>query len=383
MRYSPTAESLTELTAFNRRPCLSLYQPTHRRHPENQQDPIRFRHLVEKLKLSLEQAHPAAEVRRLLEPFNALANDHAFWNHVLDGLAVLGGPGLFRVFLLQRPVPELAVVADTFHTKPVRRFLQTIDRYQVLGLSRHRARLYEGDRNSLDEIELAPEVPRTITDLGDQFSDPQSTVSWYGGAGGSSMPVHEGHRGKKEEADNETARFFRAVDRAVFEHHSRRSGLPLILAALPEHHHLFRRVSHNTHLLDVGLPFNPEGMAIEKLRERAWLVVEPQHRALQSKWVEEFAVAQSRGLGSDEISQVAEAAAAGRVAMLLIESDRELPGRIDRATGRIKAAHLGDPDIDDMLDDLGEMVVGKGGHVVVMAAERMPVGTGLAATFRY
>jgi hypothetical protein len=30
----------------------------------------------------------------------------------------------------------------------------------------------------------------------------------------------------------------------VFEHHSRRSGLPLILAALPEHHHLFRRVSH-------------------------------------------------------------------------------------------------------------------------------------------
>jgi hypothetical protein len=24
-------------------PCLSLYQPTHRHHPENRQDPIRFR----------------------------------------------------------------------------------------------------------------------------------------------------------------------------------------------------------------------------------------------------------------------------------------------------------------------------------------------------
>jgi hypothetical protein len=50
----------------------------HRRHPENQQDPVRLRHLVKKLKVSLEHAHPAAEVRRLLEPFNALANDHVF-----------------------------------------------------------------------------------------------------------------------------------------------------------------------------------------------------------------------------------------------------------------------------------------------------------------
>jgi hypothetical protein len=384
MRYSPTTESLTELTAFDGKPCLSLYQPTHRRHPENQQDPIRFRHLVEKLKVSLEQAHPAAEVRRLLEPFNALANDHAFWNNVLDGLAVFGGPGLFRVFLFQRPVPKLAVVADTFHTKPVRRFLQTVDRYQVLGLSRHSVRLYEGDRNSLDEIELAPDVPRTNIDaLGDRFSDAQTTASWYGGAGGSSVPLHEGHGEKTDEADIEAVRFFRAVDRAVFEHHSRRSGLPLILAALPEHHHLFRRVSHNTYLLDVGLPFNPDGIGIEELRERAWLAVEPQHRAQQSKWIDEFAVAQSKGLGSDEITRVAEAAAAGRVATLLIESGRQLPGQIDRATGRIKAAHLGDPDVDDLLDDLGEMVGGKGGHVVVMAADRMPGGTGLAATFRY
>ncbi|MFP5405867.1 MAG: dihydropteroate synthase, partial [Gammaproteobacteria bacterium] len=27
-------------------PCLSLYQPTHRSFPDNQQDPIRFRNLV-------------------------------------------------------------------------------------------------------------------------------------------------------------------------------------------------------------------------------------------------------------------------------------------------------------------------------------------------
>ena len=130
-----TIESLAELASVHQPPCLSLYQATHRRRPENQQDPIRFRNFVKELETSLQQKYPAVETRLLLEPFEALAHDHEFWNHTLDGLAVLGGPGLFRVFRLQRPVAELAVVADSFHTKPLRRFLQSVDRYQVLGLS--------------------------------------------------------------------------------------------------------------------------------------------------------------------------------------------------------------------------------------------------------
>ena len=28
-------------------PCLSLYQPTHRSHPDRKQDPIRFRNLAQ------------------------------------------------------------------------------------------------------------------------------------------------------------------------------------------------------------------------------------------------------------------------------------------------------------------------------------------------
>jgi hypothetical protein len=95
----------------------------------------------------------------LLEPFEALANDHDFWNHTHDGLAVLGGPGLFHVFRLQRPVAELAVVADSFHTKPLRRFLQSVDRYQVLGLSLRTIQLFEGNRDALDEIDLGPGSP--------------------------------------------------------------------------------------------------------------------------------------------------------------------------------------------------------------------------------
>jgi hypothetical protein len=223
------------------------------------------------LEVSLRRKYPADKTRLLLEPFAALSHDDAFWNHTREGLAVLGGPSLFRVFRLQRPVAEAAVVADSFHTKPLRRFLQSVGHYQVLGLSLQKIQLFEGNRDALDEIDPAPGVPRTITEaLGDELTEPLSTVTSHGGVGQASIPMHHGHGGKKDEVDSDAERFFRAVDRAVLEHHSRPSGLPLILAALPEHHDLFRRISHNPFLIAEGLTINPDVLPIDELRERAW-----------------------------------------------------------------------------------------------------------------
>ena len=383
-RTLPTSESLAKLAAVQQSPSLSLYQTTHRCHPENQQDPIRFHNLVKELETSLRQKYPAAETRLLLEPFEALAHDHDFWTHTLDGLAVLGGPGLFQVFQLQRPVAELAIVADSFHTKPLRRFLQSVDRYQVLGLSLGTIQLFEGNRNALDEIDPAPGVPRTVTAaLGDELTAPHSTVASYGGLGQGSMPMHHGHGGKKDEVQIGAERFFRAVDRAVLEHHSQPSGLPLILAALPEHHRLFRQVSQNPLLMAEGLTINPDALSLDELRDRAWHVAEAQYQARLATLADEFAVAKSNGLGSDDLVQVAQAAAAGRVTTLLIESDRQIAGRLDGATGRVKVADLSNPQVDDLLDDLGELVEETGGQVLVIPAERMPAGTGVAAIYRY
>jgi hypothetical protein len=381
---SLTPQALTEVIAFSSPPCLSLYQPTHRRHPENQQDPIRFRHGVKALEVSLRQRHPADETRALLAPFHALADDADFWNHTLDGIAVLGGAGLFRVFVLARPVQELAVVADSFHTKPLRRFLQSVGRFQVLGLSRREIRLFEGDRDVIDEIELAPGVPRTVTEaLGDELTEPHHTVSSHGGVGGARSPMHHGQGGKKDEVDLDAERFFRAVDRAVTEHHSKPSGLPLILAALPEHHHLFREVSHNALLLPSGIDVNPDALSPDQLRERVWQAVEPQFLAQQARWADEFGAARAQGLGSDNPDDVARAAAAGRVSMLLIEAERQIAGHLDEHTGRIIAAELDNPRIDDLLDDMGALVERMGGQVHVLPAERMPSTAGLAATFRH
>ena len=366
-------------------PCLSLYQPTHRHHPDNQQDPIRFGNLVKALEESLLQQFTKDEIQPLLERFLALADDRAFWNHTLDGLAVLAAKGIFRVYKLQRTVAELAVVADSFHTKPLVRILQSADRYQVLGLNRKEIKLFEGNRDALDEIEPAQGVPQTITQaLGEELTGPHQTVASYGGVGGAHSPMHHGHGGKKSEVDIDAERFFRAVDRGVLEHHSKPSGLPLILAALPEHHHMFHEVSHNPFLIDESIDIHPDALSsIDELRQRAWQVIEPHYLARLTALAEQFGNARANDLGHDELAQVARAVVDGRVATLLIEARREVPGHIDAATGDIESGNLAHPEVDDVLDDLGTLALKMGGQVVIVPAERMPTETGIAAIYRY
>jgi hypothetical protein len=366
-------------------PCLSLYQPTHRRHPDNQTDPKRFKNLVKTLEGSLLKQFPAAEARTLLEPFEALADDSDFWAHTQNGLAVLGARGMFRVYKLQRTVAELAVVADSFHTKPLMRILQSADRYHVLGLNRKEVRLFEGNRDVLDEIEPAPGVPRTITEaLGEELTDPHQTVASYGGVGPGRGPMRHGHGGKESEVDIDAERFFRAVDRGVLEHHSKPSGLPLILAALPEHHHRFHEVSHNPFLIQESIDVHPDALrSNDELRQRAWEVMEPRYRARSTALIEEFGNARAAGHGDDDLVQVAKAVIGGRVARLLIDGDRAVPGRVDAETGEVEHDDLSSPGVDDVLDDLGALVLKAGGEVAVLPAERMPAKSGIAAIYRY
>jgi hypothetical protein len=378
-----THDSLRMLLAEHEPPCLSLYLPTHRRHPENQQDRIRYRNLLKTLEESLLSRYPAGVTGTLLEPFRALAPDTDFWNHTWDGLAVLGAAGVFQVIRLQRPVTELAVVANSFHVKPLLRMLQSADRYQVLSLNRRQIKLFEGDRDRLDEVDLAPGVPRTITDaLGAELTEPHQTVASYGGtAQGASM--RHGHGSKKDEVDIDETRFFRAVDRSILEHYSRPSGLPLILAALTEYHTPFRQGSHNPLLMDKGIEVDPGSLTNEQLRVRAWAIVEPDFRARLRALVERFEDARSKGRGADGLAQVALAAAASRVESLLVEAERRIPGRLNAVSGTLTLSPLEDPQVDDLLDDLAELVLSRGGQVVVVPAADMPTASGVAAVLRF
>lgn len=183
--------------------------------------------------------------------------------------------------------------------------------------------------------------------------------------------------------DNDTARFFRAVDRAIITHHSQPSRLPLLLSALPEHRHLFHTISRNPFLLDAALDVHPDNLPIDELREAAWQLIRPSYLARLASLTDAFHAAAAKVTGCDDPTQVAQAALAGRVATVLIDADQSLPGRVDPQTGAITRDAAAQPEDDDLLDDVGELVLRTGGDAVIVPAERLTSSTGLAAIYRY
>jgi hypothetical protein len=383
-----TRETLSQLLSQSQPPCISLYQPTHRSFPEREQDPIRFKQLVRRIESELKERAAQSDIPALLKPFLDLIDDKDFWNHSRDSLAIFATPGFFRLFRLQRSVPELVVVNDRLHVKPLLRITQSADRYQVLCLARDRVRLFEGNRDALDEVELAQEVPRNIEQaLGDQLTDKDQSgkVDGFSRAGerGDAMQHAGGGLDKQTHIDNDRERFFRAVDKAITLHHSRPSGLPLLLAALPENQTEFRRISHNELLADEAISLGEGALDNENLRRKAWEAMQPRYTARLDKLLDQFGESNGQGLASDRLDEIGSACMEGRIATLLVDVERTIPGKAVKDEGRLLPMDESKADLPDLLDELAVWTLERGGEVLALPHERMPTRNGVAALYRY
>ena len=375
-----TSEYHSILMGEHPAPCVSLYEPTHRRQPDRRQDPIRYRNLVKAIDEALRRDYASAHADALLAPFRALEDDHAFWNEGQEGLAIFGARDLFRVYRLQRTVPERAIVADSFHTKPLLRILQSSDRFHVLGLNRREARLYEGSRDAIVPIEIVPGSSRMVTDeLAAEASPRDTNVGSTLGA----PTTRVGNDATQDVVDHDTDQFFRRVDDAVLTHHSRPTALPLLLAALPQYHRRFRAASRNPMLVDAAIDVYPPDIGHDALRERVWDCMRTRYTQRLAGLAGAYRAGLAKNFATDDIVRAAKAAAERRVATLLIEADRMIPGRFDARTGTVSFAEDDGVGVDDVLDDLGEQVLRTGGDVVVVPRIDMPSATGIAATFRF
>jgi hypothetical protein len=360
-------------------PCASLYLDTHRTQPQRRDDPTRYRNLVRELRDSLSSAYSPAMIAEFIAPFEHLERNEEFWNSRTEGIIVFRSPDLFLRFHVDRPVGDLAIVAESFHVKPLLKLLQTNERYHVLTLTRDTAHLYLGDRDGIEEVDLGPDAPMTMEKaLGTELTERHFTRS---NSGGTERSV--GHTTTSDEVALDTEKFLRVVDRTVIERATRLDGLPIILCGVTELVGEFRRITRNTHILADAIVVHPHSIDRREMTKRAWSIMEPLAKQRSLNLIELYRNAATRWNGVDDIVQVAHAAVEGRIGTLLVEEQREVPGKINAVTGDIAFDDLHQPDIDDVLDDLAVMVMRMKGTVHVLPAQAMPTATGVAAILRY
>jgi hypothetical protein len=366
-------------------PCVSLYMPTHRGAPDRREEPIRFKNLVRQADEQLRTKFKAAKVQPLIARFDELADDAGFWVDTQDGLAAFAAGDFFAAHRLPRTVPERVVVADSFHIKPLLRVTQSADRFQVLGVTRTETFLFEGNRYGLGRLPTAGLVPTFDAAVGTEVTKPSREKIAVGGRTTSTGHYSSEGGTRKDTLDVDVDRYFRAVDRAVLENVSKRSELPLILACLPQHQTEFRKLSHNPYLIPDGIPTDPGApqTSPDKLRAEAWKVFEPRYLERLARLTEGYGTAAARGLAASLVADVARAGRDGRIGVLLVDADKAMPGKVDMATGQVRAGSPDDPTTDDLFDDMAELALKTGADVVVVPTDKMPTDTGLAAIFRF
>jgi hypothetical protein len=369
-----------ELLAEHRHPCISIYQPLSRPPISGHPDAVEFGDLLRKAEALLagQEGQGAQDAKAALERLETFRKDNAFWRQHAnsEGLALFASPDYSRVVELGRRVEPSVTVADSFHVKPLIRTLQQVQRYHVLCVELRHVRLFEGDPYRLTELP-ADDVPKSLDDV-------LATAS----TGPDFVDDHDRRDAQAEQnwappGRVSVARFFRQVDEAVRDHYSRREQIPVIVVADVQYLRDFLAISKNEFVLKEGIPLNPHGVTPDRLRAEASRIVGRQFEQQLQVIKDAYQAAKARHLGSDEIPQVAEAAAVGRVGTLLVDSDAKIPGILHRDSGFLEQALPSDPRADDILDDLAEMVLKTDGQVFVLPHAQMPTDHGAAAVYRY
>lgn len=379
-------ENLKELIEWSDGPAVSVYVETEPTSGGAETNRLRFRAALEEAEGRLGEELERERVSSILEPLKELLDAEEYWTYQAGGFAAFAAEEFTRKYRLPTRFVSQAVVAPTFHTRPLVEYLQAPDRFWVVGLSQKEVRIWEGSLNGLTPIDLSGvDVPKSLQDaLGYEFErdDANFTRSRRKAAfSGGRSPVFHGHGVGQNDSEPELRRFFREVDRGVKELLEDEIG-PVVVAAVDYYHPIYRSVSE-LDLTEEGIEGNVMDWSTERLHEEAWsrartTVLEKIDRALEL-WENAY----NRGKGETDLAGAAKLAAAGRVRLLLTEREQTVWGRLDRRTGQVERLQEGGddpgPEAVDLLDEIPEIVMLHGGRSMVLPADRMPTDTGVAA----
>ncbi|MFF7446298.1 MULTISPECIES: chemotaxis protein [unclassified Streptomyces] len=365
MEHALSPTTLIELRRPRPYPVVSVLTPTHRREPENAQDPVRLRNVVAEAKKQLE-ADPAvsrerrADVARQLD--QALAEvDLA---HAEDGLVIFAAPGEHQVWSLARSVPERVVVSDTFLTRNLVSAQAAERPFWVLSVSADHVTLWNGGTDRVTE-HRADGFPLTRSrenfdaERQERIGDLPSTFR------------DEGTRHFLREADTAMGRLLRGSPRPLYV-----TGDTAALAALDEVGGATRDAVHV-----------PRGGLAHGTPDAVWQAVRPLHEAETRKdtaaVARELESARGRRAFAAGVDEVWQNAREGRVRLLAVEENYRVTVR-DEGVDHLVPAASGDLDArDDIVDEIVEQCLETGADVRFVPDGALGDARGIAGILRY
>jgi hypothetical protein len=365
MEHVLSPATLAELRRPRPYPAVSVLTPTHRREPDNAQDPVRLRNVMAEARKRLE-ADPAVTRERRVDVVEQLEQALAEVDlaHAEDGLVIFAAPGEHQVWSLPRTVPERVVLSDTFLTRNLVAAQAAQRPFWVLAVSADRVTLWNGGTDRVvAEVTRGFPLTRSLEDPDverqEQVGDVPSTFS-----------------------DDHTRRFLRDADTAlgrVLDESPRPlyvTGEPAALSLLDE---VGTATKDAVHI--------PHGGLAQRSPEAVWQAVRPMVEARQRKEVDEVRLdlETARGrrefaAGVDEVRQNAEQ---GRIRLLAVEENFRVTVR-DDGGDHLVPAESGDVNVrEDIVDEIVERCLDTGAEVRFVPDGTFSDAPGIVGALRY
>ncbi|MHB1414583.1 MAG: baeRF7 domain-containing protein [Chloroflexota bacterium] len=365
--------------------CASVFMPTHRKVAENREDPIRFKNLLRQAEEQLvEHGLRSTEARELLEPAYQLPlQSEQFWLHQGEGLAMFFTPEGFRHYRVPLSLPELVVVGDRCHIKPLLPLLTNDGSFYVLALSQNAVRLLRGTRYGVAEVPLE-DVPAGLADAL-KYDDFEKQLQFHTGTqarGGERAAMYHGHGAGEEDFKNQILRYFRQVDEGLREL-LRDERVPLILAGVDYLLPIYKEANKYPNLVEQGITGNPDELSPEELRDQAWQVVQPLFAAAQNEAATKFAQLSGSAQASRHLREIVPAAYHGRVESLFVPTEQHVWGTFNPDASSVHIHEENEPGDEDLLDLAALYTLLNGGAVYAVPPEEIPRKVLVAAVFRY
>lgn len=346
-------------------PAVTITLPTHRSAPDNRQDPIRVKNLVEQAGNRLLEEFNKREIAPLLERIEKLAQSIEYRN-TLDGLALFINRDFARAVYLPFTLKERVHVDETFLTRDLVFAMNRTPRYWALVLSEKPTRLYEGTRDTLVEINEGG-FPMTHT----------------GPGGEQSLPGGFGIK-KSAYRDEYHRKFFRAVD-AALKPVMTEDTLPLAVVGVDRFQAFFNEVTNYKSAIVARLTGSHDKTTAPELAKLLWPLV----KSGLSGQRQQVLAALDKAIGerkfASTIGEVWRLAKEGRGHLLLVEEDFHYPARVDGSGRQISPAD--DPTapdvLDDAVDEIIETILDKQGQVVFVENGQLEKHQRIALILRY
>lgn len=374
-------DDLTALAGVETSSAVSVYLPTHEKGREIAQDPIRLRNALAAVTARLVEAgHRKPAVDELLGPAHGLVQDEVFWRYQALGLAVFVAPGFFQHHRLPIVFPEMQEVGPRFHLRPLMPLLADDGRFYALCVRAGDARLYQGSRFGIVEIE-AEGLPRAgVAEVSAETEYERSRDQPSAGSPAS----HAFGDTPEEERKVQLIEYLRRIDGAV----KRRLGAdqaPVVLVAQPEVQGHLRALSKEVRLLGEGVPKDPSAMNRDALHAAVYEVVRPLFAEARERAVGEFKglVGTNDRKGGTDLKEVVSGARFGRVESLFVTEGEAVWGSHDETGDELRLDKESSPENEDLVDFAAVRTMLQGGAVHVLPREQMPFDGVLAAIFRY